>query len=59
MLVLILAAAHHCTLNHPARRIISEFYMPRVGRHEEDVPKILGLSASPVMKAKATSNDLE
>jgi ERCC4-related helicase len=51
--------AHHCTMKHPANRIMSDFYMPRVGRNNYQLPKILGLSASPVMKAKATTEDLQ
>ncbi|KAH7090455.1 dicer-like protein 2 [Paraphoma chrysanthemicola] len=56
--LLVFDEAHHCTLAHPAHRIMSEFYMPRLGRPGEHVPKILGLSASPVMRARATSEDL-
>jgi ERCC4-related helicase len=49
--------AHHCTLKHPAHRIMSDFYMTRIDR--EQLPKVLGLSASPVMKARASSQDLQ
>lgn len=52
-------AAHHCTLNHPANRIMSNFYVPRVRRGDEGLPRILGLSASPVMRADATKESLE
>ncbi|KAH7075677.1 dicer-like protein 2, partial [Paraphoma chrysanthemicola] len=56
--LLVFDEAHHCTLNHPAHRIMSEFYMPRLNRAGEHVPKILGLSASPVKRATATADDL-
>ncbi|KAF2829875.1 dicer-like protein 2 [Ophiobolus disseminans] len=56
--LLIFDEAHHCTLNHPAHRIMSDFYMPRMGQ-DQQLPKVLGLSASPVMRAKATSEDLQ
>jgi len=48
--------AHHCTLNHPANLIMSDFYMPRVGK--KTLPKILGLSASPVQTSKVSTEDL-
>jgi hypothetical protein len=51
--------AHHCTQNHPANRIMSGFYMPRLEKNVNHLPRILGLSASPVQKAKATSGDLQ
>lgn len=51
--------AHHCTLNHPANRIMSNFYIPRVSRQDSNLPSILGLSASPVMKAHATMESLQ
>jgi ERCC4-related helicase len=53
------AAAHHCTLKHPANRIMSNFYITKAESGNEDLPKILGLSASPVMKADATTEALE
>ena len=47
-----------CTGKHPANRILSNFYLPKA--HEgARLPKILGLSASPVMKAKASTEALE
>lgn len=52
-------AAHHCTLRHPSNRILSNFYTPRVENGGADLPKILGLSASPVMRADATEQALE
>jgi ERCC4-related helicase len=57
--LLIFDEAHHCTLKHPANRIMCDFYMPRVGKLDIQLPRILGLSASPVQKAKATAEDLQ
>ncbi|KAF1835975.1 hypothetical protein BDW02DRAFT_546935 [Decorospora gaudefroyi] len=57
--LLIFDEAHHCTLKHPAHRIMSDFYMPQVESGNSEVPKVLGLSASPVMKAAATTAALE
>lgn len=42
--------AHHCVGNHPANRIMKDFYHPNFQRLE--VPAILGLTASPIVKAK-------
>ncbi|KAI5270206.1 P-loop containing nucleoside triphosphate hydrolase protein [Aureobasidium subglaciale] len=44
--------AHHCTKKHASNMIMQQFYRPAkaAGQH---VPRILGLSASPVMNAKA------
>jgi hypothetical protein len=38
---------------------MSDFYMPRIGDERLQLPRILGLSASPVMKATASQEDLE
>lgn len=57
--LLIFDEAHHCTLKHPAHQIMSDFYITRLNVNGDHLPKILGLSASPVMKAKATSEDLQ
>ncbi|KAF2873165.1 dicer-like protein-like protein 2 [Massariosphaeria phaeospora] len=57
--LLIFDEAHHCTSNHPANMILRNFYLPLVqDGSKKGVPKILGLSASPVMKARANSIDL-
>jgi hypothetical protein len=42
--------AHHCVANHPANRIMQEFYHPR-SRRGLEVPAIIGLTASPVIKS--------
>jgi hypothetical protein len=47
-----------CTGEHPANRLLADFYLPRL-QEDVDLPKILGLSASPVMKAKASDQALE
>ncbi|RPB23077.1 hypothetical protein L211DRAFT_850096 [Terfezia boudieri ATCC MYA-4762] len=39
--------AHHCIYDHPANRIMKNFYHPRV-EHDEYLPAILGLTASPL-----------
>ncbi|KAL6710677.1 Dicer-like protein 2 [Coniothyrium glycines] len=57
--LLIFDEAHHCTSNHPARRIMSDFYTPLAANYPGMVPKVLGLTASPVKTARATSHDLE
>jgi len=49
--------AHHCVGNHPARRIMKDFYhregmvdIDRICDHA--LPSILGLTASPVIRAQ-------
>ena len=50
--LLVFDEAHHCISNHPANRIMRDFYHPaRVLKNE--VPYILGLSASPIINNKA------
>ncbi|KAF2712143.1 hypothetical protein K504DRAFT_372348 [Pleomassaria siparia CBS 279.74] len=58
--LIIFDEAHHCTLKHPANQIMTNFYKPLV-TNSNDVwrPRILGLSASPVMRAKANRSGLE
>jgi hypothetical protein len=52
--------AHHCVSNHPANRIMANFYLPLVEAGVGgQLPRILGLSASPVMKAAASGSELE
>jgi hypothetical protein len=52
-------AAHHCTMKHPANHIMSSFYIPRIERGDKNLPKVLGLSASPVMRANANEEALQ
>lgn len=44
--------AHHCTKKHASNMIMQQFYRPAKSA-AQPVPRILGLSASPVMNAKA------
>ncbi|KAH0360949.1 P-loop containing nucleoside triphosphate hydrolase protein, partial [Aureobasidium melanogenum] len=44
--------AHHCTKKHASNMIMQQFYRP-AKPSGEPVPRILGLSASPVMNARA------
>lgn len=46
--LLIFDEAHHCVGNHPANRIMQDFYHPNLHRQ---VPSILGLTASPIVKS--------
>jgi ERCC4-related helicase len=40
-------SAHHCVRNHPANKIMRDFYHPAVAKLGPDaVPRILGLTAS-------------
>ncbi|EUC27892.1 hypothetical protein COCCADRAFT_9637 [Bipolaris zeicola 26-R-13] len=57
--LLIFDEAHHCTLKHPAHKIMSDFYMPQRSDSNFALPKVLGLSASPVMRAAANKQGLE
>ncbi|KAK7189216.1 dicer-like protein 2 [Paraphaeosphaeria sporulosa] len=47
-----------CTGNHPANVLLAGHYLPRL-REGVYLPKILGLTASPVMKAKVNDEALE
>ncbi|RMZ74207.1 dicer 2 [Pyrenophora seminiperda CCB06] len=57
--LLIFDEAHHCTRNHPANQIMTNFYMPQLIGGNNSLPKVLGLTASPVMKASVTRQGLE
>lgn len=46
--------AHHCSKNSPANKIMQNFYHPQRLRLSHDVPRILGLSASPVLSDLST-----
>jgi ERCC4-related helicase len=50
--LLVFDEAHHCTGNHPAARILQQFYHPErlAGKV---VPHILGLTASPISNEKS------
>ncbi|KAL9612236.1 MAG: hypothetical protein Q9167_003149 [Letrouitia subvulpina] len=49
--------AHHCIASHPANRIMQDFYHSRDVADQDQLPSILGLTASPIIKNKA--GDLE
>ncbi|XRM45659.1 Dicer-like protein 2 [Aspergillus tubingensis] len=50
--LMIFDEAHHCMRRHPANKIMQDFYHPALERHgAEAVPKILGLTASPVVRS--------
>ncbi|KAF2432072.1 P-loop containing nucleoside triphosphate hydrolase protein [Tothia fuscella] len=46
--LLVFDEAHHCVKDHPARQIMSTFYMPSLLQNNEELPCILGLTASPI-----------
>jgi superfamily II DNA or RNA helicase len=49
--LLVFDEAHHCISNHPANRIMRDFYHPSQ-RARYHVPHVLGLTASPIMNNK-------
>ncbi|KAI3140437.1 hypothetical protein CBS147326_2138 [Penicillium roqueforti] len=56
--LLIFDEAHHCTRRHPANKIMQNHYHPTLLRSGPNaVPRILGLTASPVVRS--TQNELE
>ncbi|KAF7597122.1 hypothetical protein BBP40_009460 [Aspergillus hancockii] len=51
--LIVFAEAHHCVKNHPVNRIIKDLYHPTKNEQgPESVPRILGLTASPIMRTK-------
>ncbi|KAL8801992.1 MAG: hypothetical protein Q9200_006748, partial [Gallowayella weberi] len=50
--LLVFDEAHHCMSNHPASRILRDFYHPHRATDQEQTPAILGLTASPVVNSK-------
>ncbi|OQD72256.1 hypothetical protein PENPOL_c001G07256 [Penicillium polonicum] len=56
--LLIFDEAHHCTKRHPANKIMQNHYHPTLLRSGPNaVPRILGLTASPVVRS--SQNELE
>ncbi|KFZ01525.1 hypothetical protein V501_09951 [Pseudogymnoascus sp. VKM F-4519 (FW-2642)] len=56
--LLVFDEAHHCAGEHPANKIMKNYYHPLLGLKGPDaVPHILGLTASPVIRSKPS--DLE
>ena len=52
--LLVFDEAHHCIKDHPMNAIMKNFYHPSRSRME-DVPHVLGLTASPSINPKAGS----
>jgi hypothetical protein len=47
------SVAHHCVRNHPANKIMKNFYhSKKVKLDSINRPKILGLTASPIVRTK-------
>ncbi|KAF2262376.1 P-loop containing nucleoside triphosphate hydrolase protein [Lojkania enalia] len=58
--LIIFDEAHHCSQNHPANKIMKDFYKPFVQENSGfSAPRILGLTASPIMRANVKGGDLE
>ncbi|PVH92100.1 hypothetical protein DM02DRAFT_701523 [Periconia macrospinosa] len=47
--LLIFDEAHHASQNHPANRIMSNFFLLHIKDEDANLPRILGLSASPLI----------
>ncbi|PYI20785.1 dicer-like protein 2-1 [Aspergillus violaceofuscus CBS 115571] len=51
--LMIFDEAHHCMRRHPANKIMQDFYHPALAEYGYSVvPKILGLTASPIVRSK-------
>ncbi|KAI4146772.1 MAG: hypothetical protein L6R39_003331, partial [Caloplaca ligustica] len=50
--LMIFDEAHHCIADHPASRILRDFYHPHLAASSDHIPAILGLTASPVVNSK-------
>jgi hypothetical protein len=51
----LLNIAHHCARDHPANKIISDYYYPSLFKEGPvAVPHILGLTASLIQRSKAS-----
>ncbi|KAJ6024631.1 ATP-dependent helicase dcl2-2 [Penicillium herquei] len=57
--LLVFDEAHHCTKNSPANRIMKTFYHPHKHKVPNNLPRILGLSASPVNSDVSSLEKLE
>lgn len=50
-----LIVAHHCARGHPANKIMTDHYHPLLrSKGAIAVPPILGLTASPIIRSKAS-----
>ncbi|KAL8777761.1 MAG: hypothetical protein Q9213_007714 [Squamulea squamosa] len=50
--LLVFDEAHHCMRSHPANKIMQNFYHAKRREGQRELPNILGLTASPVMRKK-------
>jgi ERCC4-related helicase len=58
--LLVFDEAHHCTKNAPMNKILQTFYHPvKQEGLVSELPRILGLSASPITSSKSTLESLE
>ncbi|KAL5003004.1 hypothetical protein BDV10DRAFT_201025 [Aspergillus recurvatus] len=57
--LLIFDEAHNCTKKSAANKIMEQFYFPQKQRLPTHLPKILGLSASPVISKPSTLKTIE
>lgn len=48
--LLVFDEAHHCVRHHAANGIMQNFYHPAKEKETVNIPKILGLTASPIMR---------
>lgn len=51
---LIPTIAHHCVASSPSNKIMQHYYHPLKATGSEDIPSIMGLTASPVTKQNTT-----
>lgn len=49
--LIIFDEAHHCMRGHPANKIMQYHYHPRARLGPQAVPRILGLTASPIVRS--------
>ena len=50
--LLVFDEAHHCVRGHPANKILQNFYHAKKQERHGELPNILGLTASPVVRNK-------
>ena len=50
--LLVFDEAHHCVRGHPANKIMQNFYHAKKQERHGELPNILGLTASPVVRKK-------
>ena len=50
--LLVFDEAHHCVRGHAANKIMQNFYHAKKQKRPEEIPCILGLTASPVVNKK-------